>query len=212
MVEPVKTLDADTVRERLAAVREQAGDNVEILVATKYVPLELMPELAKAGVKLVGENRLQDLEAKHDLYADDFRWDFIGTVQSRKVPRIAARVGRIHSIDSHSAMAKLAAAAENGHRPEILIQVNVAGEEGKSGVDPDELPGLIEACPLPVQGLTTMPPLADKPEDSRRWFAKLAELADRHGLTQLSMGTSQDWPVAVEEGATIIRLGSSLLR
>lgn len=212
MVEPVSTIDPAEVGRRLAEVRERAGAAVEILVATKYVPVGLMPLLADAGIELVGENRLQELEDKHARHAPLFRWDFIGTVQSRKIPKIARLVSRIHSIDSASALLRLAALPDDVAVPEILVQVNIAGEKGKSGVAPADLPGLLADSPVPIAGLSTMPPATADPESSRRWFAALAELAAANNLAQLSMGTSQDWPTAVQEGATTIRLGASLLR
>jgi uncharacterized pyridoxal phosphate-containing UPF0001 family protein len=183
---------------------------VEIVAATKYVALEDLGALADAGITRVGENRAQDLHAKHEAYGDRFTWDFIGHVQSRKVPQILPIVQRIHSIGSDSALDRLARHRDLA-RPglEVLVEVNVAREEGKSGIDPDELEPFLERCPIEPVGLMTMPPLAG---DSRRWFSALRELAGRHGLRHLSMGTSQDFEVAVEEGATIVRLGSVLFR
>lgn len=189
-------------------MRERAGDAVRILVATKYVPDEDLPKLAEAGVELVGENRLQDLERKQAVAGDLFEWHFIGALQSRKVREIVPRVSLIHSLCTGSALAKLEA-----HAPpetEVLVQVNVAGEESKEGVAPEELGDFIARCPVRVIGLMTMPPFTADPEASRPHFARLAELAAEHGLRQLSMGTSQDWEVAVAEGATLIRLGSAL--
>jgi pyridoxal phosphate enzyme (YggS family) len=208
MAELIRGIQAARVRRNLEAVRERAGDGVEILVATKYVDVAEMGELAEAGVTLVGENRLQDLEEKRERWGDAFEWDFIGALQSRKVRAIAPLVRMIHSLGSDSALAQLGRL--EGAAPEVLVQVNVAGEEGKAGIAPAELAGFIERCPVDVSGLMTMPPFADDPEASRPHFARLAELASKHGLQQLSMGTSQDWQVAVQEGATTIRLGSSL--
>jgi PLP dependent protein len=208
MVEQLRELDPDVVRRNLDAVREEAGEGVEVLVATKYVPLELMGVLADAGVELVGENRAQDLRAKRELYADSFEWDFIGNLQSRKVRDIVADARLIHSLCTDSALAQLEKHAPASQR--VLIEVNVAGEEEKGGIAPDQLPAFIERCPVEVVGLMTMPPFTDDPAASRPYFARLAELAAENGLKTLSMGTSQDWRVAVEEGATIIRLGSAL--
>jgi uncharacterized pyridoxal phosphate-containing UPF0001 family protein len=201
-------LDAERIRANLERARERAGPEVEILAATKYVPLEEMGALAEAGVELVGENRLQDLEAKRERWADSFTWDFIGNVQSRKVKRILPIVRLIQSVESDSVLAQL----ERHRTPEteVLVEVNVAGEEGKGGIAPDDLAAFIERCPVRVGGLMTMPPFATDPEASRPAFARLAELAGEHGLVRLSMGTSQDWEVAVDEGATIIRLGTAL--
>jgi uncharacterized pyridoxal phosphate-containing UPF0001 family protein len=201
-------LDPGKIAANLERVRERAGPEVEILAATKYVPLEEMGALAEAGIELVGENRLQDLEAKHAEWGDSFTWDFIGNLQSRKVKRILPLCRLVHSVATDSALEQLGrhAAAE----AEVLIEVNVAGEQGKSGVAPAELASFIERCPARVVGLMTMPPFSTEPEHSRPHFARLAELAAEHGLSRLSMGTSQDWPVAVEEGATIVRLGTAL--
>jgi PLP dependent protein len=197
---------AERVRENLERVRERIGDEVEVLAAIKYVQADDLPALAEAGIELVGENRAQELLAKQQLHGDLFTWDFIGAVQSRKIKDIAPNVRLIHSIASESVLRRL----EQTPAREVLIQVNVAGEASKEGVDPGELGGYVERCPCPVSGLMTMPPFTERPEDSRRHFARLAELAAEHGLERLSMGTSQDYAVAVEEGATIVRLGSVL--
>ncbi|HKJ37017.1 MAG TPA: YggS family pyridoxal phosphate enzyme, partial [Solirubrobacterales bacterium] len=200
-----------SIRANLDEVRARAGGSVEILAASKYVAAEEMGALAEAGITLVGENRLQDLEQKRERWADAFTWDFIGSIQSRKVKRITDQVRLVHSLCTDSALGKL-----NGLEPdperEVLVQVNVAGEDSKEGLDPEDLASFIARCPVRVSGLTTMPPFATDPEQSRPYFARLAELAAEHGLERLSMGTSQDWPVAVEEGATIIRVGTNLFR
>jgi pyridoxal phosphate enzyme (YggS family) len=195
----------ERVRERIAATGRRPG-TVEICAATKYVPAEELPALAEGGVTLVGENRVQDLAHKQDLHRELFDWDFIGAVQSRKLRDIAPRVRLIHSIASESALRRL----ERHPAREVLIEVNVSGEQGKAGIDPAELGGYLERCPVPVGGLMTMPPFVERAEENRRWFARLAELAAEHGLERLSMGTSQDYEVAVEEGATIVRLGTTL--
>jgi pyridoxal phosphate enzyme (YggS family) len=202
------------VREEVAAACVRAGRDpggVEILAATKYVPVEELAILADAGVTLVGENRAQDLEAKVAEHGPRFTWDFIGQLQSRKVRAIVPHVRLIHSVASDSALHELARHVARA-RPGlgILIEVNVAREPGKAGVAPEELARFIDAAPVPVAGLMTMPPACEDPADSRRWFAALRELADAHGLRQLSMGTTQDYRVAVEEGATIVRIGSRL--
>ena len=195
----------ERVREKIAAAGRDPAD-VEILAAIKYVSADELPALAEGGIELVGENRAQDLLAKREQHAGDFTWDFIGALQSRKVKDIAPLVRLIHSVASESALRQL----EKHPVEEVLIEVNVAGEESKAGIDPGELAHYIEICPVPVTGLMCMPPFTDNPEDSRRHFARVAELAAEHGLERLSMGTSQDYAVAVEEGATIIRLGSVL--
>jgi uncharacterized pyridoxal phosphate-containing UPF0001 family protein len=201
-------LDAARIAANLERVREIAGERVEVLAATKYVPLEEMGALAEAGVRLVGENRQQDMEAKHRRWGDAFEWDFIGNLQSRKVKRILPICRLIHSVATESALEQLG--RHGGPGTEVLVEVNVAGEEGKEGVAPDALGAFLESCPVQVSGLMTMPPFSTDPEDSRPHFARLAELAASRGLSRLSMGTSQDWQVAVEEGATIIRLGTAL--
>jgi pyridoxal phosphate enzyme (YggS family) len=201
-------LEAAKVRANLERVRERIGPDVEICAATKYVAAEDLPALAEAGVELVGENRAQDLLSKQAEHGDLFTWDFIGAVQSRKLRDISPNVRLIHSIASESALRRL----ERDPAAEVLIQVNVAGEDSKEGVAPEELGAYIERCPVPVTGLMTMPPPVERAEDSRRHFARLAELAAEHGLERLSMGTTQDYEVAVEEGATIVRLGTVLYR
>lgn len=201
-------IEAETVRGNLERVREVAGEQVEILVATKYVPLEEMGTLAEAGVRLVGENRQQDLAAKHERWGGEFEWDFIGNLQSRKLKHILPLCRLVHSVATDSVLRELG--KHGTPDTEVLVEVNVAGEAGKGGVAPADLAGFIERCPVTVAGLMTMPPFSQDPEASRPHFARLAELAAEHGLTRLSMGTSQDWRVAVEEGATIIRLGTAL--
>ena len=207
----------ERIREQVASARERSGQRlrrdaeVQILAATKYVPAAEMPVLADAGVRLVGENRAQDLAAKVALHGDLFEWDFIGRLQSRRVRAIVPHVRLIHSLASESALAEL-----ERHRDlirpglRVLLQVHLAGEEGKAGIPAEHIPEYVERSPAPVVGLMTMPPLAAEPEDSRRWFAALAQLAACHGLEHLSMGTSQDYAVAVEEGATIVRIGTQL--
>jgi hypothetical protein len=201
-------IEAEKVAANLARVRERVGDAVEVLVAAKYVPLEEMGVLAEAGVTLVGENRQQDLAAKHGHWGDAFAWDFIGNLQSRKVKQVLPLCRLVHSVATDSVLRELG--KHGGPETEVLIEVNVAGEEGKGGVAPAALGEFIARCPVSVSGLMTMPPFSQDPEASRPHFARLAELAAEHGLARLSMGTSQDWPVAVEEGATIIRLGTAL--
>lgn len=210
MAELIRDIDPGLVAERLSDIRERVGDGVEVLVATKYVPLEEFGALVEAGVDLVGENRLQDLESKHAKWGAEFTWDFIGNLQSRKVKRILPLVRYIHSVASRSALEQLGKHGDANTR--ILVEVNLSGEETKGGVQPGELRRFVEQASVEVVGLMTMPPFSDTPEDSRPYFKQLSELARELDLSQLSMGTSQDWPVAVEEGATIIRLGSGLLR
>ncbi len=210
MVELIRGLDAARVRARLDEVREEVGPDVEVLAATKYVAADELPVLAEAGVTLVGENRAQDLEAKHADHGPAFAWDFIGHLQSRKVRQVLPLVRLIHSVSSDSVLDQLRARAADRPDLEILVEVNVAREPGKAGLDPDDLDAFIARCPVRVTGLMTMPPLAGRPEDSRRWFAALAQLAADRGLPRLSMGTSQDLGVAAQEGATIVRVGSAL--
>lgn len=208
MAELIHNIDAMKVAGNLEEVRAAAGNEVELLVATKYVPLEEMGKLAEAGVRLVGENRQQDLNAKHERWGDAFEWDFIGNLQSRKVKQVLPLCRLVHSVATDSVLAQLEKYGTPG--TEVLVEVNVSDEEGKGGVEPKELPAFIERCPVRVAGLMTMPPFCEDPERSRPYFARLAALAAANGLDRLSMGTSQDWRVAVEEGATIIRLGHAL--
>ncbi len=219
MTEPIDGLTAERVRanlaevqERIAAAAARAGRDpagVEIVAAVKYVPLEQLDALAEGGVTVAGENRVQDLQAKYAVYGDVLTWDFIGHVQSRKVKQIAPLVRLIHSVCTDSVLEQLGRHAPAQLR--VLVEVNVAGEEGKDGVAPAELDAFLERCPVPVAGLMTMPPLAREPQDSRRWFAALRELAAARGLPELSMGTTQDYEIAVEEGATLVRIGSRLV-
>ncbi|HEX6204516.1 MAG TPA: YggS family pyridoxal phosphate enzyme [Solirubrobacterales bacterium] len=208
MAELIHGIDAGKVRTNLEEAKALTGDRVEILVATKYVPLEEMGKLAEAGVRLVGENRQQDLAAKHERWGDAFEWDFIGNLQSRKLKLVLPLCRLIHSVATDSVLAQLE--KHGGPETEVLVEVNVSGEEGKGGVEPAQLPAFLERCPVRVGGLMTMPPFSEDPEDSRAYFARLAELAAANDLERLSMGTSQDWRVAIEEGATIIRLGHAL--
>lgn len=194
-------LSPDEVRARLERVRVQVGDEVTIVAATKYVALRDMAVLIDAGVAVVGENRAQDLEEKHAEYGDAFRWHFIGRLQSNKVKVVNRICELVHSVDSHSTARRLEVPA--------LVQVNLADEGSKGGVTPAEL---AEYFAYDIQGLSTMPPAAASPEGSREWFARLRALAAEHGLTELSMGTSQDYAVAAEEGATHVRVGSILFR
>ena len=194
-------LSTAAVRERYLRVREEAGPSVTVVAATKYVPLDQLGALVDAGVEVVGENRAQDLAAKHAVYGDAFRWHFIGHLQSNKAKVVNAICELVHSVDSESTARRLTVPA--------LLEVNLSGEQTKSGVAPGEIAGWLERFPA-ILGLMTMPPLADDPEASRPFFRRLAELAGEHGLAELSMGTSQDWRVAVEEGATLVRVGSTL--
>jgi uncharacterized pyridoxal phosphate-containing UPF0001 family protein len=189
------------VRERYARLQAEVGENVTVVVATKYVALEDLAALAEAGVAVVGENRAQDLEAKHARYGDAFRWHFIGHLQSRKAKIVNAVCELCHSLDSESAAARLTIPA--------LVEVNLSGEESKFGVAPEGLPAFLELYPQ-VRGLMTMPPFTDDPETSRPYFRRLRDLAFTYDLKELSMGTSQDYLVAVEEGATLVRVGSVL--
>ena len=215
MAELIRGLEASVVARNLERVREEiAGTgrdpaDVELLAAVKYVAPEEIGVLAEAGIRVMGENRAQDLEVKARAHPD-VTWDFIGHLQSRKVKQVLPYVRFLHSVATDSVLGQL----ERHGTPEteVLVEVNVAREEGKSGVDPDELDAFVERSPVRVVGLMTMPPLAQRPEDSRRWFAALAELAAARGLRHLSMGTSQDYLVAVQEGATIVRLGTTLYR
>jgi len=191
----------EAVRAAYDRIRAEVGSGVTVVAATKYVSLEDMAVLAEAGIEVVGENRAQDLEAKHAEYGDAFRWHFIGHLQSRKAKVVNGLCELVHSLDSESAAKRLEVPA--------LVQVNLGGEETKSGVSPAELSSFLELY-AGVRGLATMPPFADDPEDSRPLFRKLRVMADEHSLHELSMGTSQDYKVAAEEGATYVRVGARL--
>ena len=208
MADLITGLDAARVSENLARIREELPAGVEVLAAVKYVPLEELETLARAGVELVGENRAQELEAKATAYPGVFRWHFIGQLQSRKVKAILPYAELIHSVASDSALRQL----ERHGTPEteILVEVNVAAEQGKAGIGPAQLGDFLARSPVRVAGLMTMPPFTDDPAASRPYFAALRELAREHRLHHLSMGTSQDYRVAAEEGATIIRVGGTL--
>jgi PLP dependent protein len=192
---------SDALRERYAQVKEEVGPDVTVVVATKYVNVDELATLAEAGIEVVGENRAQDLEAKHARYGDTFRWHFIGHLQSRKAKIVNELCELCHSLASESAAQRLTIPA--------LVEVNLSGEETKSGIEPDRLAAFLELYP-DARGLMTMPPFSEDPEASRPYFARLRELASEHGLRELSMGTSQDYRVAVEEGATYVRVGSTL--
>jgi PLP dependent protein len=214
VVDLISGLRADVVRRNLERVRAEIADagrdpaEVEILAAIKYLPAAELAALADGGVTVVGENRAQDLVAKQDRDGDAFIWDFIGQLQSRKVRDLVGRVRYIHSVASESALTQLG--RHGTADTEVMIEVNVAGEHGKSGIAPAALEGFLERCPVTVVGLMTMPPRADDPERNRPYFAALRALTDRYGLRHASMGTSQDYVVAAAEGATIVRLGTSL--
>lgn len=214
MVELVHGLSAERIATNLGRVREAiAGvgrnpDQIEILAAVKYVPAEELDALVQGGVTLVGENRAQELARKREAAPPGLTWDFIGHLQSRKVRDILPLVRYIHSVASDSALTQLA--RHGTSETEVLVEVNVAGEQGKSGIAPGELAAFLDRCPVRVVGLMTMPPLTSRPQDSRPYFAALRELADIYGLRHLSMGTSQDYLAAVQEGATIVRLGTTL--
>ena len=194
-------MTAASVREAYLAIRDAVGDAVTVVVATKYVPLEQMGILVDAGVEVVGENRAQDLERKHSTFGTSFRWHFIGHLQSNKARIVDATCELVHSVSSESGARRLTGP--------WLLEVNLSGEDSKSGVAPEEIGAYVAAYPN-LRGLMTMPPLTDDPEASRPWFRRLRALADEHDLRDVSMGTSQDWGVAVEEGATLIRVGSTL--
>ncbi len=196
-------LSPETVRENYERIRNEIGPSVTVVAATKYVSVEELRALAEAGVEVVGENRAQDLEAKHAVYGDSFRWHFIGHLQSRKAKVVNRLCELVHSLDSESAAKRLEIPA--------LVQVNLAGEASKSGVAPEQLSTFLDAYP-DVRGLATMPPEARDPEESRPLFRTLRELAEKHGLRELSMGTSQDYKVAAEEGATYVRVGARLFK
>jgi PLP dependent protein len=221
MVQLIHGLQAEHVRANLAAVRkeiaaaaERAGRDpreIEVLAACKYVPVQELPVLAEAGIGLVGENRAQDLQQKVAAHDDLFTWDFIGALQSKHVRAIVPHVRLIHSLASDSALRELERHSDRA-RPglRVLVEINLAGDQAKGGIVPEQLDAFIARSPFPVAGLMTMPPLADDPEQNRPWFRALRELAQERDLGELSMGTTQDFKVAVEEGATIVRIGTQL--
>ena len=192
---------ASAIAERYARVRDEVGSGVTVVVATKYVGAEEMTVLAEAGIEVVGENRAQDLERKHTLYGERFRWHFIGHLQSNKVKLVNRLCELVHSVGSDSAARRVTVPA--------LLEVNLAAEGSKSGVAPEEIGAFVAEFPL-IRGLMTMPPLAADPENSRPYFRRLRGLAAEHGLAELSMGTSQDYRVAADEGATLVRVGATI--
>ena len=197
--------DSSLIASNYARIREEVGPDVTVVAATKYVSIDEMALLAEAGVEVVGENRLQDLAAKHERYGETFRWHFIGHLQSRKARDVSDLCELCHSLASDSAAKRLTVPA--------LVEVNLSGEESKSGVPPESLPAFLDevrGLGVDVRGLMTMPPLADDAEASRPYFRRLRELAEDRGFQELSMGTSQDYRVAAEEGATLVRVGSVL--
>jgi pyridoxal phosphate enzyme (YggS family) len=194
-------MSPETVRANYERIRSEVGDRVTVVAAIKYVALEDLRALVDAGIEVVGENRAQELERKHAEYADAFHWHFIGHLQSNKVKVVNRMCELVHSLDSDSAATRLTVPA--------LVEVNLAGETSKSGIPPEDLPRFLDLYG-DVRGLMTMPPETTDPEASRPYFARLRELAEQHGLKELSMGTSQDYRVAVEEGATLVRIGSVL--
>ena len=194
-------MSPDEIRARYERMREELGAGVTVVAATKYVALADLGVLAEAGIEVVGENRAQDLERKHAEYGDAFRWHFIGHLQSNKAKVVNRICELVHSLDSESAARRLTVPA--------LVEVNLSGEASKSGIEPDQLPAFLSSD-ADVRGLMTMPPASDDPESSRPYFRRLRELAEDHGLRELSMGTSQDYKVAAQEGATLVRVGSIL--
>jgi len=197
--------DSSLIASNYARIREEVGPDVTVVAATKYVSIDEMALLAEAGVEVVGENRLQDLAAKHERYGETFRWHFIGHLQSRKARDVSDLCELCHSLASDSAAKRLTVPA--------LVEVNLSGEESKSGVPPESLPAFLDevrGLGVDVRGLMTMPPLADDAEASRPYFRRLRELAEERGFEELSIGTSQDYRVAAEEGATLVRVGSVL--
>jgi len=196
-------MNAVAVAEAYRAVCAEAGAGVTVVAATKYVAPEEMAILVEAGIEVVGENRVQDMQRKHDLHGASFRWHFIGALQSNKARIVDSICDLVHAVETDSAARRLTIPS--------LLEVNLSGEASKSGVEEREIEGVLERHPG-ICGLMTMPPYSEDPEASRPTFRRLAELARRYDLTQLSMGTSQDWRVGVEEGATHIRVGSTLFR
>jgi PLP dependent protein len=194
-------MSPDEIRANYERIRSEVGPGVTVVAATKYVSVGDLAALAEAGIEVVGENRVQDLVAKHAAHGSAFRWHFIGHLQSRKAKAVSEICELVHSLDSESAASHLSVPA--------LVQVNLSGEPTKSGIEPGELERFLELG-VDVRGLSTMPPATDDPEASRPYFRRLRELAEEHGLPELSMGTTQDYRIAAQEGATLIRVGSAL--
>jgi pyridoxal phosphate enzyme (YggS family) len=227
------SVHVDQIRDRLAGVQEniqralersgRGEEQVRILVATKYYDPEQLSALAEAGVGLIGENRAEDLLEKQERFGDRFEWHFIGHLQRRKAKIVVPRVTLVHSVDSVRLIEEVAKRAPEGGA-DILIQVNVADEESKYGVSEEEVGELLDAAAqtrgrVRARGLMTLAPTVDDPEDVRYVFAKLRAIRDRlrrswsprFDLSELSMGMSGDYEVAVEEGATVVRIGRMLI-
>ena len=196
-------MNAAAISEAYQAICAEAGPEVTVVAATKYVAPDEMVILAEAGIEVVGENRVQDMQRKHELHGNRFRWHFIGALQSNKARTVDSMCELVHAVDTESAARRLTIPS--------LLEVNLSGEASKSGVNESEVEGFLDRHPG-ICGLMTMPPFSENPESSRPTFRRLAELARQHGLAQLSMGTTQDWRVGIDEGATLIRVGSTVFR
>ncbi len=216
----------EAVRARISEAAAESGrrpEEVRFLVASKYYEAEQIGALGDAGIKLLGENKTEDLVRKQESFPDAFEWHFIGHLQRRKAKEISGRVTLVHSVDSARLIEELAKRAPEGGM-EVLLQVNVSGEESKYGVGEEEVEGLLEVAAgtegrVRVRGFSTLAPLVADPEDVRYVFAKLETIRDRlkagwrphFDLSELSMGMSNDYSVAVKEGATIVRIGRALI-
>jgi pyridoxal phosphate enzyme (YggS family) len=211
----------DAVRRRIASACERAGRapaTVTLVAVTKYADLDAVASLVAAGVTDLGENQAQQLRDRAPRFPQ-VRWHAIGHLQANKVKYVARHADAFHALDRLEIAQALSARrqTEGLASLECYVQVNVAGETSKAGVEPAALGALLEdlraadLAGIELVGLMAMPPLAATPEDSRPWFRRVAGLAADHGLAGLSMGTSADFEVAIEEGATAVRVGSSLL-
>lgn len=210
----------EAVRARIAAACERSGRSpadVQLVAVSKYLDDDTVDALVAAGVEDLGENRYQQLRDRAPRWPS-VRWHAIGPLQANKVRYVARWASAFHALDDLELAGDLSERRMGeGLAPlPCFVQVNVAGEATKSGIAPADLPGLlagleaVEHRGIQVVGLMAMPPLTHEPEASRRWFRALAQLGADHGLTGLSMGTSADFEVAVEEGATVVRVGGVL--
>ncbi len=221
------------IRERLGEIHYKVDEALErsgrsageakVLIASKYYEPDQISALAEAGVRLLGENQSQDLIRKHEMFGANFEWHFIGHLQRRKAKEVVPLVTLIHSVDSVRLIEELEKRApEDG--VDVLIQLNVSGEESKYGVEEGEASRLLETAAasegkVRIQGLMTVAPLVEQAEDVRYVFAKLRTIRDRlrsdwsphFDLPELSMGMSGDYEVAVEEGATLVRIGRAII-
>jgi PLP dependent protein len=214
----------DRVREQIARAAANSGrsaDDIELVAITKTHPTEKVREAVEAGQTLFGESRVQEARAKIPELSSNIRWHFVGHLQKNKVRQALPLFEMIHSVDSLALAQDInRIAEEEGLYPRVLLEVNVAGEGSKFGFAPDDLRKQMEALltlpRLSIEGLMCIPPLAVEPEDSRKFFVEVRELRDslenefNMKLPQLSMGMTQDFPIGIQEGATLVRVGTAI--